>query len=161
LRPGEASNPTNPDFQATLEASVLEGLRYVLGESGLQMVLRMHPLPSLSSNPAEFHEAMVDIFKEGGAQIIEREIARRLLQKTAMQEGREQPHHHWFTITALGGSSRGKVSSSERRVLKRFVALASLPNDHRVESASSSPFIVPASNSIELTSLRFAAAFKK
>jgi len=158
LRPGETDDSKSPDFQITLEESVIGGLRGVLGESGLQMVLRLYPLPSLSSDPVRFHRAMVEIFKEEGANIIESEIARRLLEKSAkIASGRVQ--HQWFTLKAFG-RRKGQVSADEKKVLKRFVALASLPRDHEPVSPIS-PGLRSNSSSIELTSLRFAAAFKK
>ncbi len=161
LEPGVRKKSGAPDFQVVLEQSVTEGLRQVVGESGLQMLLSLHPLPSLAADPLRFHQAMTEIFQERGAHIIECEIARILLRNTADQVGKDRPHHRWSGLVALAGAPNHSVTSNEKKILKRFVELATLPSDgaHRSELVSHHNRQLEAS--IELTSQRFAAAFKK
>ncbi len=154
--------PGVTDFQAVLDKSIEDGLRHVLGESGLQMVLRLHPLPTLSTDPARFHEAMQSIFMENGAAIIEREIARRLLQNAGRERTDGRAHRPWFVVADFGARPSGRASKTEKRVLRKFVALASLPHSHLTGSISlRTRGPRGEASSIELTSLRFADAFKK
>ena len=141
-----------------LEESIVEGLRYVLGESGLQVVLRQRPLQVLASDPTEFHEALTSIFKEAGAAIIEKEIARRLLDKAGTKE--DQLHRSWLSTVIIRAGAARRVSQAEKKALRQYVALADLPRAHGAE-VSASRHGMGMAKSIELTSLAFADAFKK
>jgi hypothetical protein len=161
LEPGRRDGEGRPEFQGILDRSIEEGLRSVLGESGVQMVLSLHPLSSISADPARFHEAMRDIFLDNGAAIIEREIARRLLLSAGRERAKGRAHRSWLSATSFGSRSSARVSDREKRVLRKFVALASLPQGHRPETLTNQAWKLGRASSIELTSSRFAAAFKK
>src|ERR1700688_3678668 len=81
LEPEPRDGVKRPEFEAIVEQSIDEGLRNVLGESGVKMFLSNHPLDRLSADPVTLHDALKEIFMENGAAVIEREIARRLLDK--------------------------------------------------------------------------------
>lgn len=144
-----------PAYQPILAQCIAEGLQSILGESGSQMVLRLHSIQSLSNDADTFHAAMAAIFREEGARVLEREVGARLLERMPAggrggflgRRRRQKPL----------GATRSGVSSAERDLLKRFLSVA---------FEESSPTVDPipvgfGRGSIAMTSLRFAAAFKK
>lgn len=157
MRPVRRDEESTTGSQQVLDKSIEEGLRRVLGDSGLKMVLSIHPLGTISSDPARFHQAMKEIFMERGAAIIEAEIARRLLQNARREQGRGR--RSWF------GSQRRKpsrrVSADDKAVLRRFLTLAALNQGHLSGPALNDARLTGTVSSFELTSLRFADAFKK
>jgi hypothetical protein len=155
LEPGPMSHQSRPDLGTVLEESIKEGLREVLGQSGLQMVLSLQPLGHISTDPAAFHDAMTSIFMERGATIIEREIARRLLDKLGGESARDGRVHRWrFQTSVSGADAPARASAREKEVLRKFVNLATFPQARTMGHARE-----PAS--VEITSMRFASAFKK
>lgn len=126
-----------------------------MGESGLKMLLTYHPLHLLSTDPVAFHGVLKGIFMENGAAIIEREIARRLLDN--MESGRQEAgrlRRLWLGKFASQWDARGKASSREKKVLSQFLALAAVPVGHPSSGGRDTA-------SIEITSMNFASAFKK
>jgi len=118
-----------------IEQSIQEGIRHVLGESGLEMVLNLHPLSVLSADPAGFHEFLKGIFKDDGAAIIEIEIANRLLEKVGNGRAREGSSF----LSRLGAAfsrakSSGGVPAREKDALRQFLALESVRNCRRAEA---------------------------
>ena len=89
--PGERSG--QPEFDAVLEKGIEDGLRHVLGESGLQLVLSLSPLKHISTDPMLFHKILRDVFMESGAVVIEREVAKALLANIESEDrgGRALP----------------------------------------------------------------------
>jgi hypothetical protein len=135
-----------PEAGAVLERSIEEGLRHVLGESGLQLVLSLYPLKRISTDPVMFHKILRDVFNENGAVVIEREVATRLLANI----GNETPPE-----AGTGTPWRAaQVSKREKEVLLKFLALESLSR-----GGLGSP--KPEPGPIDLTAARFAHAFKK
>ena len=119
-----------PEFHAILDESVEEGLLHVLGASGLQMLRNIYPLSEISTDPKKFDVALTSIFKEGGASLIEREIARRMLEKASEAEESEgNSGHSW--VPALSRKSSKRVSLKERQLLLDFISLASFPKEHQ------------------------------
>ncbi len=143
-----------PEYEAILERSIADGLRNVLGDSGLQMVLTQYPLERISADPIVFHEAMKDIFMESGAAIIEREVARRLLDSVGNGGKLGGRSHLSWLAAASKGDVRGRVSKREKEVLRRFLALESLSTGRGPKGRGEAP-------TIDLTAATFAFAFKK
>ena len=162
MEPGTRDDVRRAEFEQKVEQSIEEGLREILGQSGLQMVLSHHPLKRLSADPEALHEVLQKIFMDNGALIIEREVARRLLDKVGKERAGEGRLHRWWLPTAASGSKGpGRASASEKRVLRQFVALATLPQGHRRAVQPGATGGISGATSIEFTSLRFADAFKK
>jgi hypothetical protein len=163
LSPEPERGPERPEFEILLEQSIEDGLREVLGQSGLQMVVRLCPLDRLSTDPAAFHEALKAIFMENGAVIIEREIARRLLDRLGADWAGEGRLHRWWVANGSSSSAKGPqgASAREKKVLREFVALSALPRGHSTEGAPRHAEGAREAISLELTSIRFGAAFKK
>ena len=154
LRPGRRGKTGRPNFQAILEQSIREGLLHVLGPSGLQMVASLCPLERIPADPARFHEVLKSIFKEGGALIIEREIASRLLE--GLGEGPDassRPSHSWLASASSRAKAPRGASKKEREVLRQFLVLESLPRTHPLQRREETQ--------ISVTAARFAFAFKK
>lgn len=151
------ARPRQGGFQTLLDQSVEEGLRYVLGESGLQMVLALYPLEDLSKDPGEFHLAMASIFKPRGAAMIEQEIARRLLDLAGDQRmGAGRKGHRWLSSLRTGERRSGTISASDMKTLRRFAALASLPEGDE----EGGPALPASRRQPGVRYARFAAAFK-
>jgi hypothetical protein len=144
---------------AVLERSIQDGLRYVIGESGLEMILKDHPLETLSSDVAGFHAVLVEIFKENGAALIEREIAGRLLDGAGRQRGPSGLPGHSSGLSSAGRPPR--MSRDDARALRQLVQLAIAPRGRHGGSSQSILVGEGTSSSIETTSLAFADAFKK
>ena len=155
LDPGRGEREEQLEIEAILEQSIEDGLRQILGQSGLEMVLNLYPLRRISADPAVLHEALKEIFMASGASIIEREVARRFLE-TANSEmkAEERPRHSWFAAVASSGKSSGRVSKREKEVLRQFLALESLATGGHAE-------MKPEATPIEITVANFAYAFKK
>jgi hypothetical protein len=147
--------PKQPDFDAILEKSIEGGLRHVCGQSGLQLVLSLYPLKQISTDPAMFHKVLREIFQESGAVIIEREVARRLLEEVGNEmtvEGNSR--RSWLATANSKGKESGRVSQKEKEVLQQFLDPESFPKVHaRKEKPGETP--------IDLTVEQFAYAFKK
>ncbi len=125
------------------------------------MVLSIHPLDELSKDPVAFHEALTWIFMDSGAAIIEREIARKLLDRMGENPIGKNSHLWSFTIPESHSKSSQRVSEAEKKVLRQFLALASLQKVYPAESEIDANGDTIGASSIELTALRFASAFKK
>lgn len=126
------------------------------------MVLSQHPLTELSADPLRFHEALKGIFLENGAAVIEREIARRLLDKVgSSQDGARRSRHSWLRAARSSAKGKGAATAKERKVLRQFLALALLPKGHPMGAGPDATRGAIRASSIELTSLKFASAFKK
>lgn len=155
LDPGRGRRPEQLEVDAILEKSVEDGLRQILGQSGLEMVRNLYPLRRISDDPAVLHEALKDIFMASGASIIEREVARRFLEAAGNEmtaEGR--PRFMWLAAAASKGKSPGHVSKREKEVLRQFLTLESLARGGRADGK-------PEPTPIEITVTNFAYAFKK
>lgn len=70
-----------------LESSISRGLREVVGPAGLKLVSMELPVEKAAEDPRKFHEVLVSIFMPRGALLIEREIARRLLDRLGKMDG--------------------------------------------------------------------------
>jgi hypothetical protein len=147
--------PKQPDFDAILEQSIEGGLRQVCGQSGLELVLSLHPLKQISTDPVLFHKVLRDVFKMGGAEVIEREVARRLLQSVGNEITVEGESRLSRLATAPSGRKESaRVTKKESDLLQQFLELESLPKSHaRKEKPGATP--------IDLTVAQFAYAFKK
>jgi hypothetical protein len=151
----ERERPGQPEFDAILQRSVEEGLRHVLGESGLQLVLSLYPLERISSDPAALHEALKDIFMASGAAIIEREVSRRLLESVGNEANAGARHRRsWLASVASHEKSSGQVSRREKEVLRQFLALESPARGGHAEGEVGEI-------TIEMTAANFAYAFKR
>lgn len=155
MEPRKGERPKQPEFEAFLEQSIEGGLRHVLGQSGLQMVLSQYPLDRISKDPAVFHKVLKDIFMETGAAIIEREVARRLLENVGNElEATGRSGHRWLATASSNGKGAVRVSKKEKEVLRQFLAPESLPEGRPTRGGLEE-------TPIELTATRFAHAFKK
>jgi hypothetical protein len=155
LEPERNASPEQPEFDEILERSVEEGLRNILGESGMQLVVTLYPLNRISSDPVALHEALKDIFMASGAEIIEREVARKLLETIGSGRDEESRHRRsWLAAAASNWKSSGNASKREKEVLRQFLALESLSRGgHAKARLEETP--------IEMTVANFARAFKK
>jgi hypothetical protein len=142
-------------FQASIEQSIEGGLRHVCGQSGLELVISLYPLKQISTDPVLFHKVLRDVFKMGGAEIIEREVARRLSQAvgTAMTVDGDS-RRSWLAMAPSRRNESGRVSEKGNDVLQQFLEPESLP---RGRAARGKPGETP----IDLTVAQFAHAFKK
>ena len=162
MEPGTRDGVGSPEFELMLEQSMEEGVREVLGQSGLLMVISNCPLHRLSTDPVVFHQVLKGIFMENGAAIIEREIARRLLDKVGNERAPTGRFHGgWLSAASLGSKGPRRASARDKKVLRQFVALATLPQGRRTGVQLGATGGTSGATSIELTSLRFADAFKK
>jgi len=144
-----------PEFDAVLQRSVEDGLRHVLGESGLQLVLSLYPIERIATDPVALHEALKDIFMASGAAIIEREVARRLLEIVGNQANSEGRHRRsWLAAATSHEKSSGRVSKREKELLRQFLSLESLARGGHVKGKLEE-------TPIEMTAANFAFAFKK
>jgi hypothetical protein len=145
-----------------IEQSIQEGIRHVLGESGLEMVLSFRPLSHLSTDPAGFHEFLKGIFRDDGAAIIEIEIARRLMEKVGDARGREgRSFLSWLGAAFSRAKSSGGVASREKDALGQFLAFESVRQSRSAEAKLGARRFTNSGRSFELTASRFAFAFKK
>jgi hypothetical protein len=155
LEPERRGRPKQPELDIILEQSIEDGLRHVAGQSGLQLVLSLYPLKQISTDPAMFHKVLRDVFKESGAVIIEREVARILLERVGddMTVDGDSRRSRLATASSKGKES-GRVSKKEKEVLREFLELQPLQKSHaRKEKPGAAP--------IDLTVAQFAYAFKK
>jgi len=154
LGPERGERPRQLEFDAILEKSIEEGLRNILGQSGLQLVLSLHPLRRISTDPLMFHAVLTEVFQESGAALIEREVAGRLLANVgdANYAGRGSLRS-WLTAASRGREPH-RGSKKEKGVLTQFLALEALADGHAEKAR-------PEEAQIDLTAARFAFAFKK
>jgi len=128
LRRRDVASPL--EHEAILEQSIEEGIRHILGESGLEMVLSLHPLTELSTDAVGFHEFLRGIFMDDGAAIIEREIASLLLGKLGDARRSEGGAFlSWLGSAFSRAKSPRGTSARERDALRQFLALESLRGD--------------------------------
>jgi hypothetical protein len=147
---------SSPEHQAILEQSIQEGIRHVLGESGLEMVLSLHPLSHLSADPVAFHGFLKGIFMDDGAAIIEIEIASRLLDKVGNSRGREgRSFLSWLGATFSRARSPGAGSARENDALRQFLALESVRKSRSSEDKLGAHCWTNRGRSLELTVSRF------
>jgi hypothetical protein len=106
-----------------LQASIEQGMGAVLGKSGLDMITRSAPLEVLASDPRKLHEILVSIFTKKGALIIEREIARSLLDALG-----EATHDAADQVGA--NSAVDNDLERQRNVVRLFAKVAALPKGH-------------------------------
>jgi hypothetical protein len=143
-----------------IEQSIQEGIRHVLGENGLEMLLSLRPLSRLSTDPAGFHEFLKGIFMHDGATIIETEIANRLLEKVGNGRGKEgRSFLSWLGATFSRAKSSGGVSAREKDALGQFLALESVRTSRSAEEKHGRRRWTSAGRAFELTASRFAFAF--
>jgi hypothetical protein len=160
LEPGRQGVLSRPEHEMVQE-SIQEGIRHILGESGLAMVLSIRPLSQLSADPSGFHEFLKGIFRDDGAAIIEIEIARRLLEKVGkghVSEGRS-------FLSRLGSvfsrtRSTGGSSAREQDALRQFLALESVRKSRSAEDRVGGYSRANRGRSFELIASRFAFASK-
>ena len=127
MGPGTQGATPRIENDAILEQSIEEGIRHILGESGLEMVLSLHPLAELSADPAGFHAFLKGIFMDDGAAIIEREIGSRLLGKVGNPRTRDgRSFLSRLEATFSRAKSQGSASAREKDALRQFLALESL-----------------------------------
>jgi hypothetical protein len=102
-----------------------------------------------------FHKVLRDVFQEPGAVIIEREVARRLLESVGNDKTVEGAYRRsWLAAASSNGKESGRVSKKEKEMLRGFLELESTPKGHaRKERPGATP--------IDLTVAQFASAFKK
>jgi hypothetical protein len=118
-------------------------------------VLSQYPLKHISTDPAKFHKILREIFQESGAAIIEREVARRLLDNVGNEmivDGNSR--RSWLATASSKGKESGRVSKKEKEVLRQFLVPDSLPKGR---AGKEKPREAP----IDLTVAQFAYAFKK
>jgi hypothetical protein len=162
LERGTQNGAKRPESDAILKLSIEEGLRNLLGESGLRMVLSLYPLDGPSIDPVGFHDVLKGIFMEEGAAILEQEIARRLLEKVGRKGGGgTRSRLSWMMPASSDANGSRTVSEKDKEVLRQFVASASFPKSYRMEAELDGIRSGKRSSTIEQTSLRFASAFKK
>jgi hypothetical protein len=65
-------------FDSMVKESVRQGLSYTLGTNGYDVIQRRLNLEASVNQPGKLHNALVSIFQEPGASVLEREIIRRL-----------------------------------------------------------------------------------
>jgi hypothetical protein len=118
-------------------------------------VLSLYPLKQISTDPATFHKVLRDVFQESGAVIIEREVARRLLENVGNDLNVEgDSRRSWLATASSRGKESGRVSKKEKEVLRQFLELESLPKSHARKEK-------PGTTQTDLTVAQFAYAFKK
>ena len=122
--------------QRVIEECIEQGLLQVLGESGLQMVLRFCPMATAAVNPARLDQELKKVFMDEGAAVIMREIATRLLEKVSQDDAEKHSAHFptfgynkgsWFPTRGYGSANSARLSKSQRKTIDAFVALASQP----------------------------------
>jgi hypothetical protein len=117
--PARTISPQQKAARRILEECIADGLREVAGEDGYELVSKLHPLDLAAADPRKLHELLVSVFKEKGAVVIEREIAKRLLDRLAGDEPKPNAGHQEKTVD---GEIREQVET-----LRRFAEVAGLP----------------------------------
>lgn len=102
-----------------MEECIGDGLRQVAGQDGFELVAKLHPIDLAAADPRKLHEILVSVFAEKGAVVIEREIARRLLDRLAGEEPDSKPIHEKLT-------TEGQIQR-QVETLRRFAEVAGLP----------------------------------
>jgi hypothetical protein len=119
------------------------------------LVLSLYPLKQISTDPARFHKILREVFQESGAVIIEREVARRLLESVGNEMTAEgSSRRSWLATASSKGRDSGRVSKKEKEVLRQFLEPESFPTGH-------AKTLKPGATQIDLTVAQFARAFKK
>jgi hypothetical protein len=155
LEPERRERTKQLDFDGILEQSIEDGLLHVCGQSGLQLVLSLYPLKQISTDHAMFHNILREVFQETGAIIIEREVARRLLESVGNEMAAEgSSRRPWLATAGSKGRERGPSSKKEREVLRQFLELEPFSKGHARNAK-------PGETPIDLTVAQFAQAFKK
>jgi hypothetical protein len=78
--PNRALQQNKPSFDTLVIESVRSGLTFTLGDAGMMVLLKRFELNEIAQDPKRFHILLVRVFKEQGASVIEREIARELFE---------------------------------------------------------------------------------
>ena len=69
-----------PGFESLVIESVQSGLKFTLGDAGMEVILKGIELSEIAEDPMKFHTLLARVFQEQGASVIEREIARELFE---------------------------------------------------------------------------------
>jgi len=158
LRRSRSEPEPNRSSELLISESVEEGLSHVLGESGLSLVRSLFPKGKLPTDPSAFDSVLESVFMADGAIIIEREIAKRLLEKAGADYRGGRTFRSWLAVLSSHSSHSKGVTAGEKKKLRRFAAMAAVPSSHS-ETTPLGAKKGPAS--LEVTSLRFADAFQK
>src|SRR5579863_787724 len=114
-----AISPRQKAARRILEECIADGLREVTGEAGYGLVSKLHPLDAAAADPRKLHEVLVSVFKEQGAVVIEREIAKQLLDRLAGGERKPKGTHEEKTVDV--------EVHQQVDILRRFAEQAGLP----------------------------------
>lgn len=75
--------PDDVKFPNVLHECVLEGMKNILGENGMQVALFNLQLIQYAKNPSEFHQNLYSIFKDG-AVVLEKTIVKELFRRLSI-----------------------------------------------------------------------------
>ncbi|MDG6939290.1 MAG: hypothetical protein JRN39_02695 [Nitrososphaerota archaeon] len=105
---GEPAN-RGPEFYDILQSCVHDGLKNVLGEIGMNVVLFHLKLDGLVREPKEFHERLRSVFKEGGL-TLEKVIAKDLYRRLGLsyEEGKTFDFEGWVARAMREASAGGR-----------------------------------------------------
>jgi len=117
--PARTVSPQQKAARRILEECIADGLREVAGEDGHELVSKLFPLDLAAADPRKLHEVLVSVFKEKGAVVIEREVAKRLLDRLA---GEEPMHDTGHAVKTIDGEVQQQIE-----ILRRFAEVAGLP----------------------------------
>ena len=115
------------EFSQALHESILDGLKNVLGESGMNVILLNIELDKCTNNPEALHMSLQDVFKDGAC-VLEKVIVKELFRKLGIPYGEN-----------IDLDFVGYVNHAKERFLAKQVSVA---EDHRMNKEPSKDHVI-------------------
>ena len=118
-----------------LERSIEEGLRSVVGQSGVEMILRLGSVEPFAADPRKLHELLVSIFADQGALTIERAIVGTLMDKLGKADKSgvgSMPNQLLNSGLDPRSLNTDGDFEHEMKVFRRFAETVDLPGAHSI-----------------------------
>jgi hypothetical protein len=132
-RPTRTLPYNRKEARQILELSINEGLREVLGKSGVEMISSLGSADVFSADPRKLHDLLVSVFADQGALIIERAIMGALMNKldnAGAPRAGSRPSPLSNSGRAPAGLKQDVDSERKTKVFRLFAEIADLPGDH-------------------------------
>jgi hypothetical protein len=81
---------TSRSFDSIMKQSVMDGLKYSLGESGVMVLSRNFDLEATSTQPEKLHVMLSSLFNDVGGLVLERAVVRQLYESIGERFVEEQ-----------------------------------------------------------------------
>jgi hypothetical protein len=132
-RPRRTLPYSREEARQILELSINEGLREVLGKSGVEMISSLGSTDVFSADPRKLHTLLVSVFADQGALIIERAIMGMLMNKlddAGLPSVGSGPRPLSNSGRAPASLKRDVDSEHKAKAFRLFAEIADLPGDH-------------------------------